>query len=237
MRGIYVAIEGIDGSGKTRQARKLHKRMTYEGLKNNLVVEPSDGIIGKTARELLKEEKVDQRVMSMLFGADRLRRSEIFDLWLNAGTSIVSDRSFYSSLVYQGDSQYTMFANKDVLVPNKVIVLNVPVHVAQERLSKREELDTFEKDEEFMEECRKRYEWFAANTPWIHIVDATKRPAKVHKQIMEIVHGGIEELKAREQLELEALEEEQCRETKAMDEDKSESPQPVPNAEKTSTQP
>jgi len=103
-RGFFVCIEGLDGSGKSTQARILAARLQ----KNNnavLTVEPSHGQIGTFLREsyLYGNRRLSGIVEALLFAADRVDhvQNEILPA-LEKGAFVVSDRYLYSSLAYQG---------------------------------------------------------------------------------------------------------------------------------------
>jgi Thymidylate kinase len=68
---VFVAFDGIDGSGKSTQARMLHEYMGGRE-KTILTAEPTNGKIGQLLRSYLRgEEKVDDRTIQLLFVADR----------------------------------------------------------------------------------------------------------------------------------------------------------------------
>ena len=71
-QGKFLVFEGIDGSGKTTQAGRLHQRLKAHGKDAIHTFEPSDGPIGRLIRQmLLGELPVDQRTIASLFAADQ----------------------------------------------------------------------------------------------------------------------------------------------------------------------
>ncbi|HEY2427946.1 MAG TPA: dTMP kinase [Acidimicrobiales bacterium] len=98
--GWWVALEGGEGSGKSTQARRL-----ADTLGAVLTREPGGTAIGARIRAILLDPagEVDERAEALLMAADRAQHaSEVVLPALGAGRSVVSDRSVWSSLAYQG---------------------------------------------------------------------------------------------------------------------------------------
>jgi len=98
---IWVAFEGGEGSGKSTQARLLAARLGAEVTR-----EPGGTLIGERIRSVLLDPAVggfDARAEALLMAADRAQHvAERVGPALRAGRLVVSDRSAYSSLAYQG---------------------------------------------------------------------------------------------------------------------------------------
>jgi len=96
----WIAFEGGDGSGKSTQARLLADRLGAV-----LTREPGGTTVGARIRELLLEPgpAIDERAETLLMAADRAQHvREVVEPALQAGRVVVSDRSAFSSLAYQG---------------------------------------------------------------------------------------------------------------------------------------
>lgn len=102
--GRYIALEGSDGSGKSTVAKALVARLEAAGHEVVRVREPGGTAIGEVIRELLLESDVlDEWAEVFLFAAQRAELArEVVDPALAAGSWVVSDRSYYSSIAYQG---------------------------------------------------------------------------------------------------------------------------------------
>src|SRR5260221_6737154 len=110
-RAIFIALEGIDGSGTTTQSGHLVAHLASRGRRAHATREPSAGPIGRLLREILLGQHglpggapADGQAMALLFAADRrdhLRRE--IEPALAAGTDVVSDRYLMSSLAYQAE--------------------------------------------------------------------------------------------------------------------------------------
>jgi|ACXJ01.1.fsa_nt_gi thymidylate kinase len=142
---IYLAIEGIDGTGKTHIVRYVAERFNFSAVK-----EPSQNTIGK----LITDGKWNSITDFYLFMADR---SEALSS-LNSSECIVSDRSLYSSYAYQGvELQHTFGTTEKYfdffwkaartlpLLPTHVIVVVMDVEKAMERVVGRGVVSRFEK--------------------------------------------------------------------------------------------
>jgi dTMP kinase len=150
--GRFIVIEGLDGAGTTTQARILAERLMREGRTVYLAHQPSDGPVGLLIRQILagraattqadgKLGVVDERVMALLFAADRLDHlSSQIDLRLARGEDVLLDRYILSSLAYQGASVSHDFigqVNRYARKPDLTIFLYVPAQVAFERVKAR----------------------------------------------------------------------------------------------------
>ena len=180
--GIFVAVEGLDGSGKTTVAASLVKRMCEEGITTTLTAEPTCGPIGILIRTLLSappSERPEAATMALIFAADRREHGVEIQRILDTGTNVVCDRYILTSLVYQvadgllesdvnsmngfnfmykDYEGYSLQKDSDLPpLPTLHIVLDLPVEKALERLEKRgRAFDRFE-TVEFLTEVRRRY--------------------------------------------------------------------------------
>jgi len=101
----YVAFEGVDGAGKTTVARRVADGLTGWGHDVLWVREPGGTATGEAIREILLGAggTVSAWAEAMLFAAARAQlAAEVIGPALTAGRTVVSDRSVYSSLAYQG---------------------------------------------------------------------------------------------------------------------------------------
>jgi dTMP kinase len=143
--GIFICFEGLDGSGKTTQARHLVDYLTEQGYNAVYTREPSSGLFGEVIRKhvLRGDERVPTVVEAALFAADRLDhvRREIAPL-LKEGRIVVCDRYVYSSIAYQGargdvTSQWIERINEHALKPDLAIYIDVPAEIAVRRFKQK----------------------------------------------------------------------------------------------------
>ena len=139
-KGAFVCIEGLDGCGKTTQAKLLAKKLRKS---HNAVytAEPSRGKIGTFIRNrcLYGEKRVSTAIEALLFAADRVEHVENEVLpALNDGRLVISDRYVYSSLAYQGIAglsiEWIEQINKHALKPDLAVLIDVDPKTVMRRL-------------------------------------------------------------------------------------------------------
>jgi dTMP kinase len=138
-----IVIEGLDGAGTTTQVRRLVEHIRTKGVLAHATREPSDGPIGRLIRELLTGgyaipgQAIAQSTFGLLFAADRLDHLQReVEPQLAAGTIVVSDRWYHSSLAYQGtgaDRDWIAMLNARARRPELTIFLEVRPEVAAQR--------------------------------------------------------------------------------------------------------
>ncbi|KON28091.1 hypothetical protein AC481_02845 [miscellaneous Crenarchaeota group archaeon SMTZ-80] len=137
--GVFFAIEGIDGSGKTTQSRDLVDSLIKNGFNAVYTMEPSKGYIGTFIKEkIIINKKVSPEVEALLFAADRFEHidSEILPL-LRKGKIVVSDRYVHASIAYQGaqgiDLEWIESLNYFTIEPDLAIYIDVPPSIGISR--------------------------------------------------------------------------------------------------------
>ena len=157
----YLAFEGIDGSGKSSLIRSLSEILTSQHIDNKIVREPGGTKVGEGIRELLlsHEYDVDALTEALLFCSQRSQLvTEIIKPEINKGTKILSDRSAYSSVAYQGVGRglgyETIYQLNDIAVnsywPEKVVLLDIDptISLSRQRVADRigsDKVDFFKK--------------------------------------------------------------------------------------------
>lgn len=108
MKGRYIAFEGIDGAGKSSVAMAVGDHLRADGLEVENVREPGGTRVGEAIRQILlhSEGHLEPWTEALLFAAARAQLAhEVVAPLLAAGTWVISDRSVYSSLAYQGGAR------------------------------------------------------------------------------------------------------------------------------------
>ncbi|PID39482.1 MAG: dTMP kinase [Proteobacteria bacterium] len=145
-RGLFIALEGIDGSGTTTQARRLTAALDTRGERAHFTFEPTDQPIGRLLRQVLRgEHQCASATIALLFAADRLEhvRGEV-EPYCSAGTHVIADRYVHSSLAYQSlDLPLSWVSQLNTHAPaaDLTIYLRVSPEVAAERRRIRGEPD------------------------------------------------------------------------------------------------
>ena len=183
---VYIAFEGIEGCGKSTQARLLFEALDATPAGARLTRETGGTDIGARIREVLHDTAnthLDPVAEALLIAGDRAQhRAEVIAPALAAGHHLVSDRSVYSSIAYQGYGRLlpldTVHAVNDWALagrwPDLVILLDVPHEHAMSRLTHRS-LDRFEQENgDFFRRVRDGFHTMAANDPqhWV-VLDGT----------------------------------------------------------------
>jgi len=144
MTGHYLAVEGVDGAGKTTVARALVAALEARGDEVLLVREPGGTLTGEAIRHILlhSDDLVAAWTEAMLFAASRAQlAAEVIGPALQAGKVVVSDRTVYSSLAYQGGARGLGIeevrrvneAGLQGVWPDRVLLLQVDAAAALER--------------------------------------------------------------------------------------------------------
>ena len=161
MKGLFVAFEGLDQSGKQTQAERLRDRLQTQGRTVQLLSFPdySTPIGGEIHRALHAERTYAPDVMQLLYVANRYEwRERIVDA-IRAGTVLVSDRYVASSVAYgeaQGlDPEWLVTIQKFLPQPDLTILLDIPPEVSASR--KRSGRDTYEQDLPLLGRVRQSY--------------------------------------------------------------------------------
>ncbi|MEI8023859.1 MAG: dTMP kinase [Actinomycetota bacterium] len=179
--GKYIAFEGLEGCGKSTHVKRLATRLNAV-----MTREPGGTVVGSMLRNILIDPantNLSARAEALLMASDRAQHiAELISPALASGQHVVTDRSVYSSLAYQGYGREQDLAElKRIndwaiggLWPELVIYIEVPTAILIERMKKRE-LDRFEReDSEFFKRVADGFSQMAAADPkrWL-IIDGT----------------------------------------------------------------
>lgn len=191
-----IALEGIDGCGKSTQATRLARRI--DAL---LTREPGGTDLGRTLRELLlspEREPLDARTQALLMVADRAEHVEtVIKPALAAGRHIVTDRFSGSTLAYQGAGSGLSLEAIEALdhfatggiEPDLTILFDLPVEVARARRDSTRE-DRYEiNGAAFYERVRSGFLDLARSggAKWA-IIDASEQIDAVSDAVDRVVH-------------------------------------------------
>ncbi|MTK62979.1 MAG: dTMP kinase [Methanobacterium sp.] len=183
---MYICLEGIDGSGKTTQIELLESWIKKCGLDVLRVFEPTDNEVGKLIRKLLQNPDAItenfQITLALLFAADRTVLMRDITEAEALAKIVISDRSFYSSMVYQNDSEWIADINKHAKQPDLVILLDIDPETA---VSRCDGMDSFE-EQNFLASTAKKYLELADHQNFM-VINANNGINKVHDDIKRIV--------------------------------------------------
>jgi dTMP kinase len=142
-KGVFIVIEGLDGSGKTTQAVLLAEKLS-RAYKVHLTAEPSRGKIGTFIREdcLYEQTRLPVEAEALLFAADRIEHMQKeLKPALDEGNLVICDRYVYSTLAYQGSLGLSLdwikTTNARALQPDFAIFIDVPPEKVLARLKRK----------------------------------------------------------------------------------------------------
>ncbi len=202
MRGIFITLEGIDGSGKDTQAKMLAKYLEEKGYSVLITREPGGTLVGEKIREILLDpeiEKVDLRAEVLLFAASRAQIvSNVIKPALKEGKIVISNRYVDSSYTYQGIARemgldwviaVNEWATRELL-PDITFFLDIPEEVGLERVDRSRNIrDKIEKNGEiFQRKVREGYYKLAKMFPERYrIIDSKRNELLIHEDIRKEV--------------------------------------------------
>jgi dTMP kinase len=201
-QGRLIVIEGLDGAGTTTQVKRLVEHLRAEGRKAYATREPSDGPVGRLIREMLtgnhalaEGEKLSQGTFGLLFAADRLDHMQReVEPQIQAGSLVVSDRWYHSSLAYQGtgaDRDWITMLNSRARKPELTIFLQVRPEVAAERRAAAKRTQELFEDLRMQQEVDAGYKAtiaeLKAQGERIEIIDGEQTEDQVFAAIVRLV--------------------------------------------------
>ncbi len=143
-RGALIAVEGLDGSGKSTQVERLVHALEREGREPLRTREPTDGETGRKIRALAaSHDPVDPQEELRLFLIDREEHvREVIEPALAAGRLVVTDRYYLSTVAYQGAQGLDWQAilrdsEKRFPLPDVALLLEIDVERGLERVRAR----------------------------------------------------------------------------------------------------
>jgi dTMP kinase len=205
-KGLYIALEGIDGSGKTTQVDRLVAALEKEGREVVRTREPRKGVglIGKLIQEILHgEANMSPVAFQYLFTADRqMHHQELILPALHAGKTVVSDRCFWSAIPYglldknegiENDSIQQKLVAQSILsfyheftVPDKTFYLDVSLDKAIERITKGDGANEIYEDRTKLKHAIEGYQWLLREfKDEFTVIDANKEVDAVSEEIMK----------------------------------------------------
>lgn len=214
MEGLFITLEGLEGAGKSTQAKLLADRLTEAGYPVTLVREPGGTVVGEAIRALLANPEYDDMsplTEVFLFAASRTQLvQQVIRPTLGEGTIVICDRFSDATIAYQGFGRGVhptqLGEISDICAwgvsPDLTFLLDIEPARGLSRVRTRSvetltKLDRFETlDLEFFEKVRQGYLTLAQEEPFrFRVLDATKEQdelaEKIFKLSMDIVKKKI----------------------------------------------
>jgi dTMP kinase len=194
-RGVFVCLEGGEGSGKSTQSRLLREALTAAGFGVLLTFEPGDTSVGKQLRRIVLDPAtgtLSDRCEALLYAADKAEHVDtVVRPALTRGEVVITDRYVDSTLAYQGAGraldvaeveQVARWATGD-LRPHLTVVLDLEPSAGLGRFEGRDRIEG--ESLEFHQRVRAAFVAMAAARPEHYLVlDARAPIAEIHAAIM-----------------------------------------------------
>lgn len=193
MKGLLIAVEGLDQSGKQTQTKLLHDRLAEQGRASRLLSFPDyETVIGaEIGRALRGERHYTADVMQLLYVANRYEWKRDIAADTNRGTILICDRYLASSVAYgeaQGlDPVWLVNIQKYLPQPDISILLDIPPEVSARR--KQAGRDRYEQDLALLARVRQSY-LRQASAGWVR-VDADRDRDVVAAEVWAAVSARI----------------------------------------------
>jgi dTMP kinase len=193
MQGKFIVFEGIDKSGKHTQSRMLFEHMQKKGLRAIYTEEPTaDNPAGLLIKDWLagKFEIKSGETIALLYTADRFEHLKRTILpALEKGTSVISDRYFYSTIAYESalfgvSQEWIRKLHEKARRPDLVIFIDIEPRVSLRRRRVRPD-DRLEKAE-LLTKVRDAYRQMAKDEGFF-VVDGNRTKEEVFANVKNIV--------------------------------------------------
>jgi thymidylate kinase len=194
----YIAIEGIDGSGKTTIANLLYNELSKRYNKIILIKEPYDNDLSKKIKEIIlkeHEKNLDYGyLLALLFTADRSIKNIDLKKYLNSDYIVISDRSIYSTfsyqILYEGmDIEWLKCVSKYIIRPDITFILDVDPKIAVERINLRSKNITSYENIEFLRKVRENFLKLREIFPNDNIIyiNGEEKPEEILEKILKLL--------------------------------------------------
>ncbi len=195
MKGRLIVFEGIDGSGTETQSKLLLKKLGPSSVR----IEYPDykGEMGRLIRIFLDRKKeLSPEMQFVLYAGDMVKDKEKINGWLGEGRTVICDRYFLSTIVYQGIRGFGLekalgFA-EDFGIPKPDIVFFLkisPEESARRKMDENGKLDRNEADTAFLSKVNSSYEKMAMDSVfgrWF-IIDGGKSKEAISEEVMNVL--------------------------------------------------
>ena len=188
---MLINLEGIDGCGKSTQCKLLMEKFQKENENVVILKEPTDGKYGQKLWEMLKgqREATTEEILELFVKDRREHVDEKIKPALDDGKIVLMDRYYYSTIAYQAaagiDVERIRKDNEFAPKPDIVLIFDLPVDLAMERVRGHSVADAFEK-EEHLEKVRKAY-LNLEDDPLVRIIDSTRTPEDIFAEVWNLV--------------------------------------------------
>jgi dTMP kinase len=191
---MFIAFEGIDGSGKSTQARLLFEYMKRTG-KCVFTDEPTSSMTGVLIHDILRSKKhVDPMALQLLFISDRAEHVNGFIIpKLKSGYSVITDRYMFSTIAYGAasglDAGWLTDANSKFILPDATFVCDLDPKTAMQRIKKRSSKREYFEKLRFLTRARAAFKSLAKSHRNCFLIDSSRSVKEINSNIIKIVNS------------------------------------------------
>jgi len=193
--GVLVAIEGIDGAGKTTQANLLLERLQKANIDVLCTKEPTNGAHGQRIKQSATEGRLPPREELAVFIADRKEHvEEVIAPALAQGKVVIVDRYYFSTAAYQGArglSADEIIATNEAFAPEPdiLVLLEISVATAIRRITDRaEDVGNHFERRSTLQKCATIFR--TLDRPYLLRIDGERGIADIHNDIVRALDEG-----------------------------------------------
>ena len=199
-RGLFIVLEGVEGAGKSTQARLLSLWMDELGIPHTLAREPGGTPVGEAIRAIVLDKgeltMPPETELFLILGARAAFVRDVVRPALEEGQVVLADRFDLSTFAYQGfgrglDLEQVRQANALAtggLRPELMMVLDLPVEVGLERKGGAGAGDRIEREgETFLNRVREGYRRLAADDPVARLLEAEGTPEELQRTLRRVL--------------------------------------------------
>ncbi|AGK60261.1 thymidylate kinase [Archaeoglobus sulfaticallidus PM70-1] len=203
---MLIAIEGIDGSGKTSLARFLVEKLKELGYDAILLKEPTDSKWGKKIKESYKSRlSPEEELRLFLLDREYDVKNNIIPA-LESGKIVIMDRYYFSTIAYQGalgfDPDELKRMNEEIAPkPDLLIILDLNPEKALERIKNRDEPNEFER-KEYLSRVREIFLSIEDEDVDILVVDANRDQDEIRSLVLDRVLVDLSKGKSKKKEEV-----------------------------------
>jgi dTMP kinase len=213
-RGLFITFEGLDGSGKSTQLRRLQQWLEAEGFAVTATRQPGGTRIGDRIRSLLLDSRTDELAslaeLGLMFSDRAQSIAEVISPAIETGQAVLCDRFTDSSEAYQGGGrQLGSQVVRDLhaalcrgLQPDLTLLLLPDFEISLERARRRNQRtvaatgkdeNRFEKESsEFYRRVFDKYQEIAAREPSrVVVIDSDGSIEEIHQLVVQVVRGRL----------------------------------------------
>lgn len=200
----FISFEGIEGCGKSTQARKLHEFFLSQKITAILTREPGGTEFSEKIREILLDEKIGKLTakteLLLNFSARLEHVEQLIKPALKQSKIVISDRFFDSTYAYQGSAlglDYQMIDEVRKItigdfVPDLTFLIDIPVKLALSRIQDRPENNRYEKlGIDFHQKVRDGFLYLSKKNPRIKVIDGYKSQEAVFTEILRLIQNQL----------------------------------------------